>query len=282
VAVRRPTRPRFVLLLLVLTAGTIITLGYRTQANGYVGKLKGYASDVFSPVQSGVLDVFRPVGNFFRGAFDYGSLRKQNAELKAELGSARRAGTAAADQQRELQALTQLENLPFAPSLHQIAAEVVDTGSGNYQLTLELDRGSSAGVAVGMPVVSGEGLVGRVVQSNRSTSTVLLLTDPSSSIGVRDGSVIGVASGQGLGHALRVDYIFPPAKVKKRDVMVTSGLQGGLFPPGIPVGRISRVSDHTGDLQEDVNVAPVVDMKALQFVDVLIWEPPGTLPGSAG
>lgn len=277
-AVRRASRPRFVLLLLVLTAGTIITLGYRTHANGWIGRVKGYASDVFSPVQRGVLDAVRPVVDFFQGAVDYGSLRRQNADLRQQLGQARRAGASAADQQRELKALTALENLPFAPALGHVPAEVVDTGFSNFELTIELNRGSDAGVRVGMPVVSGEGLVGRIVQSNRSTSTVLLVIDPSSSIGVRDGAVVGVASGQGLGSQLRVDYVFPPTRPQKNDVMVTSGLQGGIFPPGIPVGKVKTVGYHSGDLQENVSLAPEVDMTSLQFVDVLKWQPPGATP----
>ena len=277
-AVRRASRPRFVLLLLVLTAGTIITLGYRTHSNGWIGKVKGYASDVFAPVHRGVLDAFRPVVDFFQGAVDYGSLRHQNASLRQQLGQARRAGAAAADQQRQLQALTALQNLPFAPSLNHVAAEVIDTGFSNFELTIELNRGSDAGVRVGMPVVSGEGLVGRIVQSNRSTSTVLLVIDPSSSVGVRDGPAVGVASGQGLGSQLRVDYVFPQTRPQKNDVMVTSGLQGGIFPPGIPVGKVKSVGYHNGDLQENVTLAPLVDMVSLQFVDILKWLPPGGTP----
>lgn len=277
-AVRRASRPRFVLLLLVLTAGTIITLGYRTHSSGWIGKVKGYASDVFSPVQRGVLDAFRPVVDFFQGAIDYGSLRHQNAALRQQLGQSRRAGAAAADQQRQLQALTALENLPFAPSLNHVAAEVIDTGFSNFELTIQLNRGSAAGVRVGMPVVSGEGLVGRIVQSNRSTSTVLLVIDPSSSVGVRDGPAVGVATGQGLGSQLRVDYVFPQTRPQKGDVMVTSGLQGGIFPPGIPVGKVKSVGYHNGDLQENVSLTPEVDMGSLQFVDILKWLPPAGTP----
>jgi rod shape-determining protein MreC len=273
VAVRRPSRPRFVLLLLALTAGTIITLGYRSHANGWIGRVKGYASDVFSPVQRGVLDVVRPVGSFFQGAVDYGSLRRQNGQLREELGLSRRAGAAAADQQRELKALTGLENLPFAPTLGHVPAEVIDTGFSNFELTVLLNRGTGAGVQVGMPVVSGEGLVGRVVQSNRSTSTVLLAIDPSSSVGVRDGSIVGVASGQGQGSGLPVDFVFPPDRPQQNDVMVTSGLQGGIFPPGIPVGKVKSVSYHNGDPQENISLTPVVDMNSLEFVDVLRWLP---------
>jgi rod shape-determining protein MreC len=273
VAVRRPSRSRFVLVLLVLTAGTIITLGYRSQADRYTSKLTSYASDVFSPVQSGVLDAVRPVANFFRGAVDYASLRRQNAELRHQLATNANQVAAARDEARQLAALARLEHLPFAGSLPGIPTEVSDTSFSNFELTVQLDRGAEAGIRVGMTAVSGYGLVGRVIQTARYRSVVLLITDPTSNVGVRDGSTVGVAAGQGQGDPLRVDYIFPPAQgLAKGQVMVTSGLQGSLYPPGIPVGRISTLTHRPGGLQEDVQLAPVVNFSQLQFVEVLEWD----------
>lgn len=279
-AVRRASRPRFVLILLVLTAGTIITLSYRSAANRDISKVKSYAADVFSPVQRGILGAFRPVANFFRGAFEYGSEQRQNAILRQELANEKGQLAAATDQARQLATLTRLDHLPFAPNLPHVAAEVSATTFSNFQDTVELDRGSASGIRVGMTVVSGAGLVGRVVQVARSTSSVLLITDPSSSIGVRYQGVVGVANGQGAGASLNVDYVFPPAKgLRRGDVMVTSGMQGSLFPPGIPVGRVSVLATHAGDLQEEVQLSPVVSFAQLQFVDVLDWSSSSAGPG---
>lgn len=274
-AVRRASRSRFVLLLLVLTAGTIITLSYRSKANQVTNRIKGWASDVYKPVETGFKDAFGPVGNFFRGAFEYGSERSQNARLRAQLGTLRRQDLERADQARQLRALLALDKLPFAESLPKVTAEVINTNFSNFELTVELDRGTGAGVQVGMPVVSGEGLVGRVVRSSRAESTVLLVTDPTSNIGVRDQGVVGVASGQGQGKTLRVDYVPPGQPVHKGDVMVTSGEQGGLFPPGIPVGDVTLAAQPPDSLQEQLALRPVVDPSQVQFVDVLRWNPNG-------
>lgn len=273
---RRQSRARFVLLLLVLTAGTIITLSYRGEATGIVGRAKHTLRDAFSPVGSAFVHGFRPVADFFVGAFRYHSEKTTNARLRKEIGDLQRQRLETADQRRQLAQLLALENLPFAQSIPKVAAEVVDTTSSNFQLTVTLDRGTGAGVADGMTVVGGQGLLGRVVEASRSTSTVLLLTDPSSQIGVRTPSgVVGVASGRGPNQALRVDFIPPSTPLHKGDVLVTSGLQGALFPDGIPVGQVSSVVQHPDALQEDVNIKPVVPLDQVQYVDVLKWTPGG-------
>ena len=261
------------LVLLVLTAGTIITLTYRNKADHVTARIKSWAGDVFKPVETGFRDAFNPVANFFRGTVDYNSERAANARLRQQLGAMRRQSLERADQSRQLRDLLALDNLPFAGSLPKITSEVIATSFSNFQLTLQLDRGAGSGVEVGMPVVSGAGLVGRVVQVARSQSTVLLANDPTSNIGVRDGGAVGVASGQGQGKALRVDYVPPGQPVHQGDVMVTSGLQGGLYPPGIPVGTVSLAAQPPDSLQEELAVRPVVDLSELQFVDILRWKP---------
>jgi rod shape-determining protein MreC len=271
VAVRRQSRSRYVLLLLVLTAGTIITLSYRDQANRFTKELRNLASDVYRPIETGFSDAFRPVGNFFRGAFDYGSLKSQNARLRQQIGRLQRQSLSQSDQLRQLQAITALDDLPFAPSLPTVKADVIDSTASNFEMTVRLDRGTGAGVSVGMPVVSGAGLVGRVVQASSRECTVLLITDASSSVGVRDGDVVGVGTGQGHGHPMRIDYVPPGSPVHSGDVTVTSGLQGSLFPPGIPVGKVTAVSQPPDALQETLQMQPVADLSALQFVDVLKW-----------
>lgn len=272
---RRSSRSRFVLLLLVLTAGTIMTLDYRGQASGILGGAKNAARDAFAPLEHAVTAVFRPVGDFFQGAVDYSALKSENARLRNQVGELRRRTLEQADQARELQQLTRLDNLPFAGSIPKVTAQVVYSSFSNFQLTLELDRGRSAGIAKGMTVVAGEGLVGRIVQASDSRATVLMVTDPASSVGIRAATagVVGVATGQGTGQPLRVDYVAPGTVLHKGDVFVTSGAQGSAFPPGIPVGTVSSVSQRPDALQEDVSLNPVVDLSRLEYVNVLKWNP---------
>lgn len=274
---RRPARrPRYVLVLLVLASATIITLGYRGGSQGAINGIKSAAHDAFSPIQSGVQSVLRPVGNFFEGAFHYGALQSENARLLQENARLRAQGLAAANAVHEAQALQRLAGLPWAGGIPQVQADVVSTSPSNFSETVELDKGTTAGVATGMPVVSGNGLVGRVVEASRTRATVLLITDPTSDVGVRfarDPSTVAVASGQGEGRPVAVNFVDPHTQVSKGEGLVTAGTQGALYPPDIPVGRIVSASLSPSARQWNLALQPLVDLNGLQYVSVLEWSP---------
>ena len=271
---RRSARPRFTLLLLVLTAVTLLTLDERSGGSGALDAVRDGARDVFAPVQDAAESAFRPVEDFFQGAVHYGALEAENARLREQLAEREGKVLQAADADRERRALLEQQDLPFAPDVPSLSARVVSTSTSNFELTMEIDRGRDDGVTTGLPVVSGAGLVGRVIDVSRGRATVLLVTDPSSSVGVRLASGdVGVAVGRGPRSSLRVDLIEPATKVQRGEAMVTSGLQQSVFPPEIPVGRVVAARAPTGALQQDVTIEPAVDIERLSFVKVLMWGP---------
>ena len=272
---RRSNRHRFILVLLVLTSITLLTLDTRAGRTGMIGRVRSTARDALAPVQSLVHGVTEPVGNFISSITHYGSLKAQNARLKRQLEVAQGEQLRNADAPRERAALLALAKLTFAADIPTVAARVVSTAPSNFQLTIDIGRGTTAGVEKGMPVVTALGLVGRVVEVSRREATVLLVTDPSFNVGVRmsDSGDVGVAHGAGSRQALGVDLIDVATKVSRGEVVVTSGLQQSIFPPSIPVGRVKSASAKPGALQQDVRVDPVVDLRRLQFVRVLRWQP---------
>jgi len=238
------------------------------------------ARDAFAPVQSAANDVINPVSDFFNGLFRYGHLKAENASLRRQLATARGKVNASADAERERQELLALQKLTFADNVPTVAARVVATSPSNFQLTVEIDRGLPAGIQKGMPVVTGAGLVGKVVAVSQERATVLLLTDPSFNVGIRMSSSgdVGAARGNGTGQPLPVDLIDVGTKVMGGEIVVTSGLQGSVFPPGIPVGKVRSAHVQPGSLQQDVSVDPLVDLTRLDLVKVLIWQPTSQNP----
>lgn len=272
---RRSSRPRFILLLLVLTAITLVTVDTRANGGGVTGSLRAGAQDVFAPVQSATHDVLRPIGNFFAGVLDYGSLQKENAQLEDELAQARSQELTASDAERELQILSEQEHLDFVGSIPTVTAQVVDSSSSNFEVSIQINRGADSGIAVGMPVVAGGGLVGRIVEVSANHSTVLLLTDPTFSVGViqTNSGTVFVADGTGRGSPLSLELVVAATKIKPGDMLVTSGLNLEEYPKDIPVAIVKSVRSAPGELLQDVTATPTVDLSRLEYVQVLQWSP---------
>ncbi len=272
---RRTSRSRFTLILLVLTSITVLTLDFRGDGAGLVESIRGVALDVVAPVQSAARWATGPIGDAVGAVTRYGDLEAENEQLRLELEEARANALRAEDAVRENRQLRELVDLTFAGDIPSVTARVIGAPISNYGLTVELDRGSEHGIARDMPVVTGAGLVGRVVQTGRTRSVVLLITDPTSSVGVRlaRSGTWGVATGGGRSAPLRVDFVDAEATVRIREAVITSGLQGSVFPPNLPVGRVVDARPSTGALQQDLLVEPVVDFDRLEFVQVLQWRP---------
>ncbi len=267
-------RRRTILTLIVLTAVTLITLDVR--GSGPISALRGGAHDVVNPIAGAFDTVFSPVGDWIDGVTSAASLKDQNAQLRRRLDAARGQEAAARAATQENKDLKKLLDLPFVENADAIAAQVVEGAPSNFEFTVQIGKGESDGVGVDMPVVTGAGLVGRVLEVSRDRATVLLVKDPQSGVGVRieKSGTPGVVKGRGDSDTLRVDFVDPNADVTKGEVVYTSGQQGSPFPAAIPIGTVSKVTKAHGDLQQDVLVKPLVDFSHLDYVKVL-RPPPG-------
>ena len=270
---RRSRRHRFLLVLLVLTSITAITLDYRDQGAGALEGVRQGARDVVAPLQSAAARALAPVGDFFGGITRYGSLEKENNRLRRELEQARGEMLAAEGALRERRALLELQRLDFAQTIPAVVSRVISDAPTNFQSTVVIDRGSDQRVAVGMPVVTGAGLVGRILEVSRSRATVQLLTDRASNVGVRltGSGEVGVAVGTGTREPLKVEFVSTTAKVSEGEAVVTSGLQQSAFPAEIPVGTVRSAHAGPGEVQQEIRVDPAVDLHRLEFVRVLLW-----------
>jgi len=274
---RRSLRSRYALVLLVLASITLITLDFRGDLRGTIPRLQSAVRNVFNPIDAGVESALRPVGNFIEGAVRYGAVVQENNRLRAENGDLIRRFEEAQAASRQVSAILRQAHLPWVGSLATIPAEVVSSGQSNFELTLDIDKGTADGVAVGMPVVSGSGLLGRVIAASDHRSTVLLVTDPRSSVAVRIGATgpLGLASGEGAGKALQVGFVAGGEHISKGTEVFTSGMTGALFPPDLPVGTVIAVRSAASGLEQHVTVRPSPAAAAgeAMYVSVIEWEP---------
>ena len=187
--------------LLVLASITIITLDYRGHAHGVISGAKRGAHDAFSPVATRCRRRRSPRRQL------PGRRRPRRRPPAAERQAATRARSPAAPDavnqstRNSLRALQRLDQLPWVGSTPTVTAQVIALSPSDFAATVELDVGSTSGVAVGMPVVGGAGLVGQVIEVWSSGCTVRLVTDVRSAVGVRYGPQGDLALAQGSGRA---------------------------------------------------------------------------------
>jgi len=280
VAYRKGGRRRVVVILLLITSLALITLDSRGGGGGLVGSIRSISRDALSPAQNAVEDITKPVSEWWSGTTSAGRIERENKRLKRELGIARGRVAAGRAARRENRLLRENQSLTFAPGIPSVAAEVIAASPGNFEDTIAINRGAKDGVAIGMPVVSGEGVIGRISGVASSRSTIRLITDPDSGIGVRFSitNTFAVAQGRSGSNLMRVDFVAPDTTVKKGELIVTSGLQNAAYPSGLPVGKVASVNRLAANLDQTIYAVPLVDMRQIEFVRVLLW----TGTGSAG
>ena len=278
---RRNGRSRVTLVFLVLLSITLITLDFRGDS-GIIDTIRDGATDAIAPVRDVASDVFSPVGDALSGVTGYDELQAKYDRAQQRIDELEGQAIQGESARRELEEALELLGVDFVGDIPRVNARVVGAPVSNFEQTIELDRGSDAGIAVDMPVVSGDGLVGRVVQVSGSRSRVQLITDPASSVGVRftRANEVAIAEGEGAGRELSVGFVEIGVELRRRELAVTSGLNDSVFPAGIPVGRVLSAESVEGELQQHVQMRPLADLERLRFVSVLLRQPPaaGTTP----
>jgi rod shape-determining protein MreC len=262
---------------LVLVSVTLITFDERSGTHHITSGLKSLAHDVFSPLTAGVNDILRPIGDFFAGSVNYGSLQNENQQLQANIGRLKLELNQTQALRQEVRELNSLERLPYLDALPKVTAQMTQFDLSDFDADITIDKGRSEGVSVGMPVVGAGGLIGQVIEASHGTATVQLITDSRSSVGVSFGpnnQTYATVTGQGPGNALSVQYVPAQTQLHKGEKMYTNGLAGGDFPPNIPVGVVHSFRATVGSGAMTVTMTPLANLDQLAYVDVVQWRPP--------
>ncbi len=254
---------------------SIITLDETGKASVLTTGAKSVASDIYSPLRSGVNGLIDPIGRFFAGAVNYGSLQRENEKLRSQIDALEttHAQTAAAKRQySELEKLLAINRLPSISGLDVVPAQVTAQDISDFASTITIDKGRTSGVAIGDAVVGPGGLVGQVTEAFHGAAQVRLLTDGKSTVGVSFGNhEVATLAGVQSGSTLRAEDLSSTTAVSVGELMYTSGLAGAQFPPGIPVARVTSVHSVVGAANKQVTAKPLAAMSGLSYVEVLIW-----------
>lgn len=266
---------------LLIVSLILITVYFRESGGGALHGVQSAGATALRPFQVGAERVARPFQdayNWFRGLADAKSqrdrLRLANDKLERRVIQYRIAARENRILRRELGYIS----APNFPSSYlPLTAAVISKPPSQFEQKIVLGAGSANGVRYNSPVVTADGLVGRVTGVTRHTAQVTMLTDEDSAVSAIDLNTNAqgiVRHAQGAGDTLYLDRVAKQDPVHIGDPVITSGWQTGtltsLYPRGIPIGRVSSVSRSDTSLYPYVQVAPLVDFNALDSGIVLV------------
>lgn len=256
----------------VLFAGLLLVIAI-VDPTGF-NALKGAALDVTSPVTSAGRGIVRFFGGIGGSVGNYVQAGSQNEALKQRLQASRRKLIEARATELENNRLKALLKLTGEANDAVAVTRIVGSSIASVRRLATLSAGASAGVRPGQPVRSADGLVGRVIETGRWASRVLLVGDAASNVPVRlvrDGTP-AIATGHGDGTIDLKTLEVGRNPFRRGDVLVTSGV-GGIYPPNIPVAVVVRI-------EGDRTVAkPLADPSAVDYAMVLnVYQPLADLP----
>src|SRR5688572_1150837 len=246
-------RRRAVLLLLVAASLTLLSLYYREGNSGPLHSVQRVVAAVLGPLEEGADRALKPARdlvNWFDETFE---ARGENENLKEELAEARdqlAQAQTAAGQRQQLEKLAELTGGGLIPPGNEaVTARVIGRSPTVWYSTVTIDKGTSAGIRVDDAVVAPDGLAGRVTATTRGTAKVTLITDPESSVTARvqPGGSIGVVEPEvGDPRDLQLNFVQSGEEIEENQSVVTAGFASGtldsLFPPGIPIGKVTDSS----------------------------------------
>lgn len=221
-------------------------------------------------VQTWLTERYTTLVNFVTAPRDVAELTRRNAELEAEVARLQAQVIELQQQNQQIDVLSAL--VDFArdrPAYDYVAADVIGRDPSPFLQYVIINRGSDDGLRRGMPVVTAQGLVGRIAAVTAGAARVQLITDAASVVNTTLQSTEAGAVLQGsLTGELTLTMIPQDVGVEPGELLLTSGL-GGNFPPNILIGQVTGIRSRSFELFQTASVQPVVDFARLEIVLVI-------------
>lgn len=283
-------RRRALLVLLVVAALVLLSTQFSESEGGPLHSMQRAVASAFAPLEEGATRALKPARDLINWVDETFQARGENEDLRSELQELRTQLAQAQSAEGENEQLRKLLGLGRQGTLagyEPVTARVIGRSPTVWYSTVNIDKGSSAGVEVNDPVVTGDGLAGRITDVTRGTAVVTLITDDRSAVSARvlpDGPQ-GVAEPEvGDPSDLLLDFIDKSQLIERGQMLVTAGWSNGAissaFPPGIPIGKVSETTVGEQQAYQRVHVTPYADIRELDFVQVATGGP--ERPGVTG
>lgn len=264
------------LTIIFLVVGGILALAF----GGYFSSASNWFTGTIVDAQSWLSTRYLAIQDFIAAPRDITSLRQRNAELESEVAALRAQVIELSERASQVDTLAALVDYSRAnPESRYVAADVIGRDPSPFLHYIIINRGSNDGILRGMPVVTDQGLVGRVDAVIADAARIQLITDPLSAVNIRlqSSDVEAVLSGSVTG-ALSLNLIPQDVTIEEGDLVLTSGLGGG-YPTDLAIGQVTNIRKREADLFQEASVQPVVDFSRLSIVLVITnFRPVNTEP----
>jgi len=221
-------------------------------------------------VQTWLAERYSTIVDFVTAPRDVAELASRNEALEAEISRLQAQVIELQQQNQQIDVLSAL--VDFArdrPAYDYVAADVIGRDPSPFLQYVIINRGSDDGLRRGMPVVTAQGLVGRISAVTAGAARVQLITDASSivNISLESTEASAVLQGSLIGE-LTLTLIPQDVGVETGELLLTSGL-GGNYPPNILIGQVTGIRSRSFELFQTASVQPVVDFARLEIVLVI-------------
>jgi rod shape-determining protein MreC len=223
-----------------------------------------------SPVQELIHSTLNFTGDVWRHYFNLISVSRQNDELKCEVEKLTQENQFCAELEIANSRLREYVDLKDQTPLKLIAAEVIAKDPSPWYQTLILNKGRSSGIDVNCPVILSAGVVGFVVAASPEYAKVLLIIDQNSSLDALIQRTRERCMVEGMNqHILKLNYVLRQMDVEVGDTVISSGFDG-IYPKGLPIGRVSKIVHETSGLFKEIELEPFVDFSKIEEVMIIL------------
>jgi rod shape-determining protein MreC len=264
--VRLRTRLRTPLVIAATLFVVLALLSLSLKQSPVVKTLEGIIISGTAPVIKGLNLVGGSLKRVWSDYFYLVGVKQENAELKRRLEELDQKEVRYQEAVLLAKRLEGLLDLKKQLALPVSGARVVAYDPSQWSRCVIIDMGKNEGAAVGLPVLSGAGIVGRIVETYPHYAKVMLIVDRNSGADaiIQRNRVRGIIQGKG-GNRCSLEYVPKNADVEVGDLVLASGL-GGIYPAGQTFGRVTQVDKSGGGPFQDIMVAPAENLSALEEV----------------
>lgn len=277
---RSALRRRAVVGGLVLLSLVLITVSFRQPTTGALHSVQGAGATVLRPFEVGAERIARPFRDVYGYARGLVHAKRENARLRREVDDLRQELIQNQNAQQdnvELRKIANYVDSPQFPSQYKgVSARIISRPPTEFEQQVVISAGSADGIRADTPVVTPDGLVGRVTDVTSSAAQVTLITDGESAVQAVDqhsGAFGLVRHGQGEGQMI-MDLVGKSEDVQPGDVIVTAGTRSkqypSLFPRGIPIGQVTSVGQTDTAPYKAIQIQLYVNFDALNSVTALV------------